>query len=78
MSRNKNYASESDENISDGTRSGLGLLEGVSKEEAKEMVRFASAVGALTCTGDGAIKPQPRESDVLQLLKEEGAALPSE
>ncbi|CAM9377376.1 unnamed protein product [Ectocarpus sp. 12 AP-2014] len=35
---------------------------------ARDMIRFASAVGALTCCGDGAIKPQPLHGDVLKLL----------
>lgn len=37
-------------------------------EACREMVLFASAVGALTCGGDGAIMPQPTEKDVLRLL----------
>lgn len=41
---------------------------------ARDMVRFASAVGALTCCGDGAIKPQPLHGDVLDLLAAEGAS----
>lgn len=40
-------------------------------EEARGMVRFAAAVGALTCGGDGAIAPQPLERDVLRLLAKE-------
>ncbi|CAN0521574.1 unnamed protein product, partial [Laminaria digitata] len=37
---------------------------GGGAEETRRMVRFAAAVGALTCGGDGAIAPQPMESDV--------------
>lgn len=47
------------------------MLKRVGKEQAGDMVRFASAVGALTCGGDGAIAPQPMEEDVRKLLKEE-------
>lgn len=45
------------------------LWERVEKEGvAHVMVRFASAVGALTCCGAGAIAPQPSEEDVRRLL----------
>lgn len=37
-------------------------------EMARELVRFGSAVGALTCCGDGAILPQPSMLQVLDLL----------
>eukprot|EP00752_Nemacystus_decipiens_P001565 g1528.t1 len=43
--------------------------------EAKDMVRFASAVGGLTCCGDGAIKPQPSRGDVLGLLQRESGVV---
>lgn len=45
------------------------VLEGIGGR-ARDMVRFASAVGALTCCGDGAIKPQPLHGDVLGLLQQ--------
>lgn len=45
------------------------LWERVEKEGmARDMVRFASAVGALTCCGEGAIAPQPSEGNVRRLL----------
>lgn len=45
------------------------VLEGIGGR-ARDMVRFASAVGALTCCGDGAIKPQPLRGEVLGLLQQ--------
>lgn len=48
-----------------------GWERGGDDDGAKEMVRFASAVGALTCCGDGAIRPQPSLGDVLTLLQRE-------
>lgn len=51
---------------------GRVLEAGAGGAGLREMVKFASAVGALTCTGDGAILPQPTEGDVLNLLRKEG------
>lgn len=47
----------------------VGLYSG--GEMARELVRFGSAVGALTCGGEGAILPQPSVSQVLDLLSRE-------
>lgn len=55
-----------------GGEAGAGAGAGDGPGSAREMVRFASAVGALTCCGDGAIKPQPLRGDVLRLLQREG------
>lgn len=40
----------------------------VGGETAQDLVRFGSAVGALTCCGDGAIAPQPSTEQVMELL----------
>lgn len=57
---------------SSGSRVGFKDIELDSEGEvAKELVRFGSAVGALTCGGDGAIVPQPSMAQVLDLLAEE-------
>lgn len=57
----------------------IGMAAGGEGEggAARDMVRFASAVGALTCCGDGAIKPQPLHGDVRGLLAAEGASSPA-
>ena len=55
----------------EGEGEGLDMLGRGGAEEARGMVRFAAAVGALTCGGDGAIAPQPLEGDVLRLLARE-------
>jgi len=41
----------------------------ISKEKAREMVIFASAMGAITTTGGGAILPQPYLIEVEQFLE---------
>ena len=56
-----------------GSRSGSSLEASFSEGEADgsmahDVVRFASAVGALTCCGEGAIAPQPTEEEVRRLL----------
>lgn len=50
---------------------GTGGGGAVDGEGVRGVVRFASAVGALTCCGDGAIKPQPAYEEVLGLLRRE-------
>lgn len=56
---------------SDGKRVGSGMKLEWDVESAREAVRFGSAVGALTCGGDGAIVPQPSLEDVDQLMSRE-------
>lgn len=56
-----------------GGEPGKGLLGGAEWDAAlaRETVRFGSAVGALTCGGDGAIAPQPSLEQVHRLLSVE-------
>eukprot|EP00903_Cladosiphon_okamuranus_P016539 g15257.t1 len=62
------------EDLGRGARGGGGgddAAGSAAAAAARDMVRFASGVGALTCCGDGAIKPQPSRGDVLELLQRE-------
>jgi fructokinase len=45
-----------------------GLLEGAKAEQAQQLMRFASACGALVCMGAGAIDPQPDRPAVERFL----------
>ena len=45
----------------------------VSEAEIQALMRFASACGALVCTGAGAIDPQPSEAEVLAFLRNQAA-----
>lgn len=65
------FISEAIKLLSSEEKAGLtpAVLGGIGGR-ARDMVRFASAVGALTCCGDGAIKPQPLYGDVLGLLQQ--------
>ncbi|MEB3321430.1 MAG: carbohydrate kinase [Synechococcaceae cyanobacterium] len=59
-----------------------GLLHGLCRAPALpgggtgDLVRFASACGALVCQGAGAIAPQPTAQQVETFLSERGLALP--
>jgi fructokinase len=44
------------------------LLAGASTGQALELMRFASACGALVCQGAGAIDPQPLPAAVHHVL----------
>ncbi|KAG5184194.1 Ribokinase-like protein [Tribonema minus] len=46
-----------------------GALSAEERGEVDAAVRFASAVGALSCTGDGAIGPQPSAEAVARFLQ---------
>lgn len=50
------------------------LLAGASTGQALELMRFASACGALVCQGAGAIDPQPSSAQVADLLLTAGSA----
>ncbi|CAM9292121.1 unnamed protein product [Pylaiella littoralis] len=73
------FVSEAIKFLSAKHKGDIGMAAGGEGEggAARDMVRFASAVGALTCCGDGAIKPQPLHGDVRGLLAAEGASSPA-
>lgn len=54
-------------------REKTGSLANVDRETVREALRFASAVGALTCTKMGAIPALPTRAEVLEFLKKQAA-----
>ena len=47
-----------------------GLMDAGPMAEVRELMRFASACGALVCEGEGAIDPQPTEAAVAAFLSD--------
>lgn len=47
-----------------------GLAGKAEEDTARQTLLFASAVGALTCGGEGGIAPQPSAADAERLVRE--------
>jgi fructokinase len=52
-------------------------LVGTGIEQGLDLMRFASACGALVCQGAGAIDPQPLRAEVVRFLQASGPFSPA-